>query len=506
MDKTAIARRQMLLWGANEFKADGSRYIHLGMALQLLEDLLFGKRGDGKRARLLFDSLVEKGAFIHDDEAWALGPNYDTLLSAVSPVRRTLAPEELDHWVGKFSFQRIDFRGDLGASPEMAAGLSELMCRQVEGTLSKVEGVEPGRIRAVERWNNFVETGLLSRELIPIVRGAVESASASFKFKELTHDELPAITTHMNTCIATGQMAGEKLHKITTDYASYWDFKTGEQLDADFEGWDLKFYTTRSEDNYERRPLELYKRFPEVVHMEIGAGSPIYLLSASDIETFSKALHAAHVKDMDLPVRFNADVGALEWAIQTYEQTGVMGISFGDHFPKPVREKATGRVMLLDYGEVVSAKECRELEAKGDEDLLRGYLLADDPRFEILGGAGLEHLTLATEDHLLSLACAKGDITKEAALAILEEATQGNYARAHRFEALPERVHLYIPHGRSIEQFDAACQRSGLKEDLPYCGRSLILSPEPITFSEDTVVLDVDVTAPELEIPSAPSP
>ncbi|MFX4299808.1 hypothetical protein [Pseudosulfitobacter pseudonitzschiae] len=499
-----MQEHQMLLW-CQFMSAEGrTDRISMGIDLRNLGSMLFGENATDKRTRAMFRDLVSEGAIVENEKTWSLGPGFADALSTRRPARRAVTAGDISGWAGNPRKRRISLKAELGEDPVLRAGLCEMINLQREGRLEKIDGLDEGRIASADDWNRFVDTGVLTRDLVFILRDCLSGYVSAELIGDLLPGQLPATADLLNKGIAAGFSIDDPTMMLGGVNRSH-DRKTGEDLYPVLPGWQLTFYTCREEDNYDFQPLDLEIEYPDVVHIEIDTGGDLCLFSGrSTPEAITKALYQSQ-EEIELPYHFNADKGSFEHAVQTYEKTGVMSVYLGDFFPKPVTDTQSGALLLLAYGEVVSPEEARELEAEDDADYRDGYFIRDDTRYRFSDMSGIEQLNIASFDHLSKIISKGNDVGLEVAKGIIEEEAQSSFAHLYRAEGLPEKMHLYIPYGRGTEEFEAACTGAGIKGALSGGQMGMVLSPEPIDF-KDALVQTVSITPAQPAAEESPSP
>lgn len=497
MSNKNMIERQILLWAQARQKEGHNDTITLNMGLQNLDQLLFGRRSKGNESREIFNDLIQEEAISKDGKTWGLGQNFKNALASRPIERVTVTGSDLQDWVGKKAYRCIDIKEGLGEGAAIRAALSEIMCQQQEGRLVPFEGINKGRVKTADNWNDFIQTGVLSTDLVDAIRENLRGCLHDVGYDSLQITDLDITATRINEAISNGFKNVDV--ECAMGPSRCYDTSTGESLTPVFSDWKLAFYTTLKEDNYEPRVLDINDRIPEVIHIEIKTGGDLCLTSGrGSCDAIVNALYAAQVEDKDLPDNFNADAGAVEHVKETYADCGVMAISFGDFFPKPVLDKESGKIFLLSYGETVSPEVAAELAAAGDQDFQNGYFIEENPRYEYLDSGALEFLNLASTDQLADVIASHQAISHEAAVELIEKEDADPYGSLYRFKDTPQRLHLYLPYGRSISEFEVACDKAGLKEGISGGQMGLVLSEEPVDFG-DALVRDIDVQAPALQ-------
>ncbi|MEP1314978.1 MAG: hypothetical protein ABJK83_00090, partial [Parasphingorhabdus sp.] len=213
------------------------------------------------------------------------------------------------------------------------------------------------------------------------------------------------------------------------------------------------------------------------------AGEPIWVISGRDsTEMIENTLFAAHIDKCDSSMWINSHKGKVDHARETYEKTGVMDVSIGDYFPRPVIEKETGKTWLINFGDLVSQAEADELKAEGNEDFNAGYYMVKDERFDAPEGSHLEHFRIAPQNEIIALMVAEQGITPEEALKELEEAPGIDSGSALRLDPFPDEAHIYMSYGAKVKEAHRVMSDAG---QMPFTGGRqtvMIISPDVIDF------------------------
>ena len=487
MDGGTIREQQTLVWAERHA---GTRLNQAGPALSHLDALLGGSPRERGQGIVMLDHFVAQGVMRREHGVLTTGPGFRAALDARRPDRHAVTEEDIASWEGLSGFRRLTARQNVWETPVVCAAISEALRRQAAGALEKVD-ITPKRVALADRWNDFVDSGQLSIQVVQLLRDMVREASNSYGMDELGKEDIPAMARHLEAEISRG-FSPENDPGMSMETLP--DRVTGELLGAGLCEWRMRFMTCRPEDDFAFVPVESFEAPPQVVHVEIPAGGDLCLLSAAECpEPLRQALHRIHVDDTGLDDRFNADVGARDHARRTLETTGIMDISLGDYFPAPVRDRETGRILLAAFGDVVSTDEAIQLSEEGDADFENGYFMVAHKRFEILDGGRLDNLVVAPRNALVSLLTEHADLDEAGAEALLadEEAREG--AALYRFPDVPETLHLYMPFGRRVTAFEGAFDRSQLRGGLTGGTPGLLLSPDPVPFAADVDVEEMDV-------------
>lgn len=491
-----MMERNVLLWARSE---EGKTALWREMSMDRISETYFSDPAKGRNSPAMkaLEKFAEDGVIdLGKNGKLTLGDGFDAAFAARTPERLVLTPEDLGAMVGKRGYRAFSVLDAADKNPPLAAAIAELMVQQAEGRLEKT-GFPKDRIQHADFWDEFVETGELMWRTAQSLQLAIEGTLWDVPCCEtgkVREENLPEIAEILNRAIAQGFDYDPEMVPMvgrTPDRA------TGNELTPNIQNWRLRFFECEAENNYEPKLLEAGQTTPEVVHFILKTGGDLVIFNGRcNEEEITSAVYDAHVDQIGLPFDFNAHAGSFTFAQETLRQTGVLALSLGDVFPRPVFDKETDRILFVEHGEIVSAEELAEID-EDDEDA--DCFFVPDPRYNYTDMSGFEFMRMSTFDHLKALLMKQKGLSPEDATAVIEKSASGDWPRSLRCQDVPDEMHVYIPYGYDVAAFENACEASGLKEKLDATSMAVILSPEPITWAPGTKVIELDAEAPELE-------
>jgi hypothetical protein len=498
-DPNILIRHQVLL-----HHAGGSR-----VNLNRLAETLLGR--DGKPATLtgVLEGLITEGALSRTgtgrDQTLTRGPRFDQVDAELLQADKTLDADDLKSFVGLKSHRCITLSDPVGPVDAALFGVMETQRRQ--GVLRLLPQEAADRVRFVEEWNGYVETGALGSRIMNLMRNLARDAiniAVGVDFNVIKEGHLDRIADHLNRTLEAGTFCDED-GLVLPPHTSAYDSRTSEELSVGLEGWQLRLFTTRAQDDYAPRPFMEGESWPDVVHVEFRTGGTLVLMNGRAPNPIVKALHRAHVEEIDLPHDFNGDTGAYSHGVETLQRSGIMSVSLGDVFPHAVLDRAAGRLDLVPFGEVVDAATAQELEQEGDEDFKAGYFVVARDGLDIHEGS-LEWLKVGSEDGLVRFMAEHVGMPEEETRVLIATCASGDYPDMFLMRDAPETLHLYLPYGRNVDGF-ARAMRGAEHGDLLAGGQSSVVTftREPLEFP-GFLVLDVPTVVPEASPDPEPGP
>lgn len=475
-DPNILIRHQVLLHHARGIRVN----------LNNLAETLLGR--DGKPATLtgVLEGLILEGALSRTgtgrDQTLIRGPRFEQVDAELSQADKALDADDLRSFAGLKSHRCITLSDPVGAVDAALFGVMETKRRQ--GALRPLPQEAAERVRFVEEWNEYVRTGALGSRVKNLLRSLARDAITAAldpEVRVIREEHLRPISDHLNRTFEEGTfLLYDEL--ALPRYAAAYDSRTSEELSVGLEGWQLRLFTTRAEDDYAPRPFMEGEAWPDVVHVEFRTGGTLVLMNGRALNPIVKALHRAHVKDIDLPHDFNGDTGAHSHGVQTLERTGIMSVSLGDVFPHAVLDRAAGRLDLVPFGEVVDPATAQELEREGDEDFKAGYFVVARDGLEIHEGS-LEWLKIGSEEGLVRFMAEHAGMPEEETRALIERSATGDYPDMFLMRDAPDTLHLYLPYGRNVDGF-ARAMRGAEHGDLLVGGQGSVvtLTRDPLDF------------------------
>jgi len=451
-----------------------------------LAELLLGRGGDARLIDEVLSELVSEGALERTGTGRAAkigpGPRFEAVSARLREAVRPLSPEDLGGLLGQKSHRALQLAAPIG--PIDAALFGVMEARRHEGALRPLPEEAAERVRLAEDWNDYIGTGVIRERLKNLMRSLARDAITAAldpEVRVIREDHLVRISDHLNRTLKAGTFLLDDELALPR-YAAAHDSRTNEELSAGVEGWQLRLFTMRAEDDYEPRPFMEGESWPDVVHVELRTGGTLLLLNGRALNPIAKALHRAHVEEPDLPENFNGDTGAHAMSVTSLTRTGVMNVPLGDVFPHPVLDRAAGRVDLIPFGGVVDAETALQLELEGDEDFAAGYFVVVPEGVETID-SGLEWLSIADQDALVRFLVDQENMTDGDARALIETHASGPYPDMVRIEGMPESLHVYLPFGRNLDGFRRAMSGSGHPDLLGGGGAVLTMTGTPLDLS-----------------------
>jgi hypothetical protein len=451
-----------------------------------LAELLVGRGGDARLIDDVLDELVSEGALERTGSGRAVkigpGPRFEAVNTWLREAIKPLLPEDMGGLLGQKSHRAVQLAGPI--SPIDAALFGVMEARRHAGALRPLPEEAAERVRLAEDWNDYIGTGVLGARLKNLMRSLARDAITAAldpDVRVIREEHLGRISDHLNRTFATGTFLLDDELALPR-YAAAHDSRTNEELSAGVEGWQLRLFTMRPEDDYEPRPFMEGESWPDVVHVEFRTGGTLVLMNGRALNPIVEALHRVHVDEIDLPYDFNGDTGAYSHAVETLKRTGIMSVSLGDVFPHAVFDRAAGRLDLVPFGEVIDAATAQELEREGDEDFRAGHFVVAREGIEIHEGS-LEWLKIGSEDGLVGFMTEHAGMPEGETRALIAKCASGDYPDMLLMRIVPETLHLYLPHGRNIEGFARAMRGSGHGDLLVGGGGSVVtFTRDPLEF------------------------